>query len=371
MGRIRLPGARVRPTSRPVEKNRSRWPFSGAGAILALVVLAGCRGEPVADLGPALPIAGPASAPAPDDAAVSTEEVLPSPPVDDRYRIRTGDVITISILGEQDMTRKLPVGPDGRISYYVAHDIVAAGRTFAELRQELRRRLATHFKDPEVGVFGEAYTGNTVTVLGMVRKPGKQVVGSDTRLLDVIAMAGGISHGTYYTTYGYVSELPDLKRAFVLRGDSFVNVDFVDLLSSNQKAVARNNVSVRAGDRVYIPSSAELENKIIVLGEVRSPKVVRFQRDISFLEATASAGGVLPGAWERRAFVVRGSLRRPTVIPINMREIAMGAAPDLPLRSGDIVYIPKTFLGKASEITRQILPLLDSAQRAKTLFNIR
>ncbi len=337
--------------------------------ILAALVLAGCGRGPMVDLGPGLPIEGDiphalAEAPAP------TEKVLPSPPTDDRYRIRTGDVLTISILGEQDMTQKLPVGPDGRISYYVANDVLAAGRTFQELREELNQRLRTHFKKPEVAVFGEAYTGNTVTVLGLVRRPGQYVVGSDTRLLDVLAMAGGVSHGVFHTSFGYMTELPDLKNAFVLRGDGFVDVSFTGLLSRDQKAVARNNVSVRAGDRVYVPSAAALENKVIVLGQVRNPKVVRFQRDISFLEAAAEAGGILPSAWERRAFIVRGSLRRPTVIPINLRKVATGRTADVPLRSGDIVFVPKTVLGKTAEIAGQILPLLQTAQGSKDLFNI-
>ena len=337
--------------------------------ILAALVLAGCGRGPMVDLGPGLPIEGDVPA-ALAEAAGPTEKVLPSPPTDDRYRIRTGDVITISVLGEEDMTRKLPVGPDGRISYYVAHDVVAAGKTFQQLREELKQRLRIHFKDPEVAVFGEAYTGNTVTVLGLVRKPGQYVVRSDTRLLDVLAMAGGVSHGVFHTTFGYMTELPDLKSAFVLRGDGFVDVSFTDLLSRDQKAVARNNVSVRAGDRIYVPSATALENKVIVLGEVRNPKVVRFQRDISFLEAAAEAGGIVPSAWERRAFIVRGSLRRPTVIPINLRKVATGRMADVPLRSGDIVFVPKTVLGKTAEIAGQILPLLDTAQRTKALFNI-
>lgn len=291
-----------------------------------------------------------------------TASVLPS---DDRYRIRTGNVLTISILGEPEMTRSIPVGPDGRISYYVAHDVVAAGRTFEELREQLRRRLLTHFKAPEVAVFGEAYKGNTVTVLGTVAKPGEYMVRSDTRLLDVLAMAGGIARRAYWASQGVTVELPDLRRAFLLRGAYFVEVNFTDLLSDSEEAVARSNVRVLAGDRIYLPSSTSLDNRVIVLGEVRNPRVIRFQRDISFLEAVADAGGAVPSAWEKRAFVVRGSLSRPTVIPVNMRQVAIGATPDVSLRSGDIVYLPKTALGKASEIARQVLPLLQDVSYAR------
>jgi polysaccharide export outer membrane protein len=282
------------------------------------------------------------------------------------YRIRTGDVLTISILGEPEMTRTLPVGPDGRISYYVAHDVVAAGRTFSELRAELRERMLVHFKDPAVSVTGQEYTGNTVTLLGQLRSPGQYVVRADTRLLDVVAMAGGIARSPYTLgTFNNVLELADLSRAFLLREDRFVDVDFEALFSDDQSSVVRNNVYVRAGDQIYIPSAVTLENKVFVLGEVASPRVVRYQRDISLMEAVAEAGGVTPAAWERRCFVVRGSLRSPTVLPVNIRHVATGAAPDVRLRSGDIVYLPKTALGKASEVTRQILPFFQTVNEAQ------
>jgi hypothetical protein len=50
--------------------------------------------------------------------------------------------------------------------------------------------------------------------------------------------------------------------------------------------------------------------------------------------------------------------------------VATGRTADVPLRSGDIVFVPKTVLGKSAEIANQILPLLNAAQRTKTLFEI-
>jgi polysaccharide export outer membrane protein len=283
------------------------------------------------------------------------------------YRIRTGDVLTISVLGESDMTQTTPVGPDGRISYYVAHSVLAAGRTFDELREELRERLRVHFKDPQLTVAGHEFKGNTASVLGFVAKPGQYVVRSDTRLLDLIALAGGVSHARHaYGTYEG-AELADLTRAFVLRDDEFLDVDFVRLFSDVQDEVADNNVPILAGDRVYIPSSSALENKVFVLGEVVRPRVFRFQRDVSLLEAVAEAGGVTTKAWERRAFVVRGSLTRPEVLPVNLRRVVVGRAPDVPLRSGDIVFVPKTALGKFDEVARQLLPFLQSVRETQAI----
>jgi len=341
----------------------------GAWVILCFVAASGlsCRDGGLALLGPG-PLEG-GEAPVQSVEPPGAPLALPEPPQGpEPYRVRTGDLLTISVLGEPDMTMTLPVGPDGRISYYIARDVVAAGRTFEELRAEITDKLREHFKDPQVTVSGHEYRGNTVAVLGLVSRPGEYIVRSDTRLLDVIAMAGGIAFNPYWSAvYSMGMDIADLRRAFLLRGDKFVDVDFEALFSRDEAAVAANNVIVQAGDRIYIPSAATLENKVMVLGEVVSPKVVRYQRDVSFLEAIAEAGGVKESAWERRAFIVRGSLRRPAVIPISLREVAMGAAPDVPLRSGDIVYVPKTALGKVDEIARQLLPLLQSVEISRRM----
>jgi polysaccharide export outer membrane protein len=343
-------------------------PATGALVCSAVAaVLAGCAGGPEAGaLGPGGDLLAPMTVAStlmegPVEPAEPKRLTAPLAPRPGPYRIRTGDVLTISVLGEPDMTRTMPVGPEGRISYYIAHSVVAAGRTFEELRNLLAERLRVHFKQPQLTVSGHEYKGNTAAVLGFVGRPGQYVVRSDTRLLDVIAMAGGVAKGRSLTGAYEGIELADMRNAFVLRDDAFVDVDFEALFSKDGEKVAVNNVPILAGDRVYIPSSSSLDNKVFVLGEVNRPRVFRFQRDVSLLEAIAEAGGVTDTAWERRAFVVRGSLKRPSVIPVDLRKLTVGAAPDVALRSGDIVFVPKTALGKLEEVTRQILPFLQSA----------
>jgi polysaccharide export outer membrane protein len=245
--------------------------------------------------------------------------------------------------------------------------MIAAGRTFDELRNAISEKLLVHFKNPQVTVAGHEFKGNTASILGFVAKPGQYVVRSDTRLLDIVAMAGGIGQSRYHTgTYGGM-ELADLDRAYLLRDDTFVDVSFSALFSKDNSAVAANNVPVFAGDRVHIPSSSALENKVFVLGEVARPRVFRFQRDVSLLEAIAEAGGLRSTAWERRAFVVRGSLKSPAVIPVDLRKLMVGVRPDVSLRSGDIVFVPKTALGKLEEVTRQLLPFLQGTTEVQNI----
>jgi len=281
------------------------------------------------------------------------------PSISAPYRMKAGDVIEINILGEEDARREVVVGPDGRINYMSVADMQVSGKTFEEVRRELGERLKRDYIDPRVTVSGNRYSGNTVTVLGVVSKPGQFEVREGMRLLDVIAAAGGIQMGLGSGgIYVDMHAAADLKRAILLRGERAVPVDFSALFSGTPDDIVANNVPVRAGDTVYVPSGQSLENRVFVLGMVRAPSVVRFTGGISFVEAIAEAGGMPVGSWERRAYVVRGRLASPTVIPVNLRAVLTGSAPDMVLAPGDIVFVPKTPLKKLDDIAGQIVPIL-------------
>lgn len=334
--------------------------------VLCLVVTVGCVPEsPPAALRPvaAREMAFLAPAGASLTAALPpierAEELGPSDPdIAPPYRIKPGDVLRISVIGEPDSDRSVTVGPDGRINYMTVKDALASGRTFSELRGYLAGALSKYYIEPEIEVTGTAYSGNTVTVLGMVNQPGRHEIKQQTRLLDVLAMAGGIKEYTYAQGTPDLQAAADLERSVLLRGGHMVLVDFKALLGGAPDDILFNNVRVQPGDTIYIPSGISMDNKVFVLGMVNLPRVVRFSGSVTFLEAVAEAGGIPVGAWERKAYIVRGRLSQPTLMPVNLRSILTGRTRDIPLLAGDIVFVPKTPLKKVSEIATQLVPLL-------------
>ena len=107
-----------------------------------------------------------------------------------RYRIRTGDTLYIAVAHETDSGMTVPVMPDGRITYLFDVELVAAGKTYAQLRAELRGQLNRYFIDPQITVVGRSFAGNSVFVMGPISKPGPHAIQNDTRLLDILATAG-------------------------------------------------------------------------------------------------------------------------------------------------------------------------------------
>lgn len=270
------------------------------------------------------------------------------------YRIRTSDVLLISIPYEPDSEKTVPVRPDGRITYLFDIEVMAAGLTYAELNKVLRNKLAKYYKNPRVSVIGKSFAGNSVFVMGPVIKPGKYVIHNDTRLLDVLSQSGAMSLLPTDGDSGRTRDIVNLEEAYLARGNEILNVDFKKLLVKRDMT---QNVMLKPRDFIYIPSSLASEKKIFVTGAVAEPSVMRFTGDITFIEAVTDSGGIRAGAsWSRRSYIIRGGVKNPReIIKVNYPDIVAGRAKDVELQNKDIVYIPKNPLFYTNEVLTSVL----------------
>lgn len=109
------------------------------------------------------------------------------------YRIGPEDVLDITVWKNPELTRTVSVRPDGRISVPLLNDIEAANLTPMELRAILAKGYAQHVNEVEVSVIVREIHSFKVTVVGMVRTPGRFELRSQATALDALAMAGGLS----------------------------------------------------------------------------------------------------------------------------------------------------------------------------------
>src|SRR3989454_10747540 len=111
-----------------------------------------------------------------------------------RSRIGPEDLLEIGVFEAPEMNRSLRISAGGEISLPLLGAVQAAGLTPRELEfvlQELLRRSV--MKDPHVTVFVREMQSHAVSVFGAVRKPGVfQIRGAKT-LVEVLAMAEGLS----------------------------------------------------------------------------------------------------------------------------------------------------------------------------------
>jgi polysaccharide export outer membrane protein len=163
------------------------------------------------------------------------------------YQIGPGDVLEISVWRHPELSAKVPVRPDGRITVPLIEDMSAAGRSPADLAREIETRLAKYVREPNVSVLVTSFVGNAseqVRVVGQALKPAAIPFKQGMSLLDVMIQVGGLT------------EYASGNRAVLIRqtpaGPQQYSVRLRDLLKGGDVSA---NVEVQPGDVIMIPES--------------------------------------------------------------------------------------------------------------------
>lgn len=110
-----------------------------------------------------------------------------------QYTIHAGDILEISVWGEESLNRELRVLPDGSISFPLSGVISVAGKSLKEVQAELTKKLSETIQDPEVNVSVKSVEGNAVYVIGQVKAPGKFIMYQPMDVMQVLSLAGGLT----------------------------------------------------------------------------------------------------------------------------------------------------------------------------------
>ena len=107
------------------------------------------------------------------------------------YVIGAEDVIAVYVWKEPDMSKSVPVRPDGMISLPLVGEIKAAGYTPVQLQDVLAEAMKKYVSDPQVTVVVEKIASLSFNIVGEVNRPGYFPLTRRMTVLDAIAMAGG------------------------------------------------------------------------------------------------------------------------------------------------------------------------------------
>ena len=123
--------------------------------------------------------------------AAHAADAPPAAPVSS-YRLQPGDILSISAWKEAELqTPEVPVRPDGRVSFPLVGEVMAAGRSVDELRSDIETRLRNFVPDALVTVGVKVPAGNRIYVVGKVAKAGDFALNRPTDVMQALALAGG------------------------------------------------------------------------------------------------------------------------------------------------------------------------------------
>jgi polysaccharide export outer membrane protein len=150
-------------------------------------------------------------------------------------------VLDISVWKNADLTQSVQVRPDGKISLPLLNDVQAAGLTPMQLRERLVKGYATYFTQPEISVGVKEVRSIKVSVLGMVKTPGRYDLKSQATVLEALALAGGFA------------EFAKRDRIFISRRDDAgvkrLHFDYLKVLDGDDN----ENFVLLPGDIVVVP----------------------------------------------------------------------------------------------------------------------
>ncbi|NUU99010.1 hypothetical protein XO12_02430 [Marinitoga sp. 1154] len=155
------------------------------------------------------------------------------------YTIRTGDVLGLWVFGYPEYSnQKIMVGPDGKITVPPIGRLTAIGKNIEALEKEIKDKISTYIKSPNVTLGIVNYAPFEVQVIGNVRKSGIiQLPKPELSLTKIISLSGGFAE-PWKSSYAIV-KFPDGTEKKV----DITNL-FKGLLLENDPIVPENSTIV-------------------------------------------------------------------------------------------------------------------------------
>lgn len=210
------------------------------------------------------------------------------------YVLGPQDVLNITVLGEEDLSRKYTIEQDGTFTFPLIGRVTARGLTLRALEQELRTKLVAggFLKNPEISVAIDAYQSQRIMVWGQVNQPGEYQLTGDMTLLSALARAGSVT-----ATAGSEAIIVRPKRGGTGEDPEIIKVDLGALQAGNMAL----NVPLVDGDTINIPKALS----VFVSGHVKDPGGYAVEDGMTVLQVLSLAGGITDRGSDRRINITR------------------------------------------------------------------
>jgi len=245
--------------------------------------------------------------------------------------IGPGDLLHLQVYDTPEMEQRVRVTDAGTIPFNFLGHVVVAGLTPEQAAEQIDRKLvaAGVMLHPQVAVRVEAYATQNVSVMGEVVKPGVYEVDTPRKVVDVLALAGGLTY------------IADRHITIQRSGGAKEKVGYY-YSNAGETALSK--------DPMVYPGDAVVVSKVplfYVLGDVSKPGGYPMSTNnskVTVLEALATAGYANHTAAVSKSKLVRQTPMGVQEIDLPVGAMQKGKIPDVALLPDDVVYVPFSFM---------------------------
>jgi polysaccharide export outer membrane protein len=257
------------------------------------------------------------------------------------YKIGPEDLLEITLFNipeglgiEQKVTPRtvtVRVTHQGQISLPLLGEIDAKGLTVSSLEKTVRERYDKYIHNPQVGILIREFR-QRVSVIGAVQKPGIVELTGPKTVIEILAIAGGVSEkaGSQVHVYrqGVTSrETHVIDLGVLANGAGLINAGTAGMI----------NMPVEPGDMINVPETG----MFFVDGAVRKPGSYPLGRRYSLTQALATAGGVDTELSSSNISIFRRmGPGKVDTLAFDLNDIMAGAATDPQLEADDVIVLP-------------------------------
>lgn len=219
-----------------------------------------------------------------------------------------GDVIKLSVYGNPDLALETRISETGTITFPLLGQVNIGGLSVAAAEKKIGGLLESggYLKKAQVNMIVTTLQSQQVAVLGHVNRPGRYPVEGKRSVLDLLAVAGGIS-----------ADGGD-AISLVRNRNGTVTKETIDVVQMVRSGELDKNIEVSGGDVIYV----ERAPRFYIVGEVQRPGAFKVERAMTVLQALSAGGGLTPRGTDRGIRITRrDAAGKPSIIEAKHEDI--------------------------------------------------
>lgn len=235
-------------------------------------------------------------------------------------QLGAGDVLKISVYGSPDLALETRISEAGQITFPLVGNVALGGLSVSAAEKKLGGLLESggFLRKAQVNIIVTSLQSQQVSVLGQVNRPGRYPIEGRRSVMDMLAMAGGVSADG--------GDSINLIR----KRDGKTSREVIDIVEMVRSADLNRDLDVAGNDVIFV----ERAPRFYIYGEVQRPGPFRLERSMTVLQGLSAGGGLTQRGTERGIRIKRRDAEGKLQV--------LEAKHDDMLQVDDVVYVKES-----------------------------